>query len=85
MKKGRKIVEKYEETQEEFWVRKILWSDSVIEKEGKELSWNNFNKIMHISIPNFSKHKEFFREKIGKDMYDKIMPSKAKIEDKLNI
>lgn len=74
MKKGRKIVEKYEETQEEFWVRKILWAISVIEKEGKVLSWNNVHKVMHINISNFCKHKEFFGEKIGEDIIDAISP-----------
>lgn len=74
MKKCRMLIEKYEETQEEFWVRKILWAISIIEKEGKELSWNNVNKIMHISRPNFCKHKEFFREKIGDDIIDVISP-----------
>lgn len=74
MKKCRKIVEKYEETQEEFWARKILWAISAIEQEGKDVSWNHIYKAAHITAVNFRKHENFFREKVGDDIMNKISP-----------
>lgn len=75
MKKCRKVVEKYEETQEEFWVRKILWAISIIEEKRMALTWNHLNKVTHISKPNFHAHEEYFREKLGGKIVDQICPN----------
>ena len=75
MKKCRKVVEKYEETQEDFWVRKILWAISVIEEKKIALTWNHLNKVMHISKSNFHIHEEYFREKLGDEIFKHICPS----------
>ena len=74
MKKCRKIVEKYEETQEGFWARKIFWAISIIEKEGKALTWNHIHKKTHISASNFQAHDKYFREKLGDEVIDAISP-----------
>ena len=75
MKKCRKVVEKCEETQEEFWVRKILWAISIIEEKRMALTWNHLNKVTHISKPNFHAHEEYFREKLGGKIVDQICPN----------
>ena len=75
MKKCRKVVEKYEETQEDFWVRKILWAISVIEEKRIALTWNHLNKEIHISKSNFHIHEEYFREKLGDEIFKHICPS----------
>ena len=74
MKKCRKVIEKYEETQEDFWIRKILWAISLIKKEGKALTWNHIHKKIHISASNFQAHDKYFREKLGDEVIDAISP-----------
>ena len=66
--------EKYEETQEDFWIRKILWAISLIKKEGKALTWNHIHKKIHISASNFQAHDKYFREKLGDEVIDAISP-----------
>lgn len=53
MKRCREVIEKYEESQEEFWVRKIIWAISELEKKNKILSWNNIKKLLHMQTENY--------------------------------
>lgn len=74
MKKCSETVKKYEESQEEFWARKILWALSVIEERGGKLGWNSVKNLVHISNMNFYQHKDYFSNKIGKEVIDMISP-----------
>lgn len=59
MPECRKIVEKYEESQEEFWARKIIWAISELENNNKILSWNNIKKLLHMQKENYYSCRDF--------------------------
>lgn len=74
MRKCREIIKKYEESQEEFWLRKIIWALSVVEKKDLKLSWNTVRNLIHMSRNNFYKHKDYFSSRIGAEVIDIISP-----------
>lgn len=64
MEQCRKIVEKYTETQEEFWTRKIIWAINEIEKKNSVLCWNNIKKLLHIQKENYYSCRELLLKKV---------------------
>lgn len=58
----------------DFGREKIFWAISIIEKEGKALTWNHIHKKTHISASNFQAHDKYFREKLGDEVIDAISP-----------
>lgn len=80
MPECRKIVEKYEETQEEFWVRKIIWAISEIERKNKALCWNNIKKLLHMQTENYYVCRELLLKVLDATIVEACDPAeKAKI------
>ncbi len=50
-----KEIEKYTESQEEYWVREILWAVQDIEKKGEDLHWTNLRKRINLRREDFRK------------------------------
>ena len=80
MAECRKIVEKYEESQDEFWARKIIWAISVLEKESKTLNWNNIKRLVHIQKENYYSCRELLLRDVDVAIIEACDPvEKAKI------
>ena len=80
MPECRRIVEKYVESQEEFWVRKIVWAIFALEKESKTLNWNNIKRLVHIQKENYYSCRELLLRDIDAAIIEACDPAeKAKI------
>ena len=47
-------IEKYKETQEEYWAREILWAIEKLKREGKIVNWKNIRILTNIKKKDFS-------------------------------
>lgn len=80
MKRCRDVIGKYEESQEEFWARKIIWAISVLEKESKTLNWNNIKRLVHIQRENYYSCRELLLRDVDAAIIETCDPvEKAKI------
>ena len=46
-------IEKYKETQEEYWAREILWAIEKLKREGKAVNWKNIRMLTNIKKKDF--------------------------------
>ena len=46
-------IEKYKETQEEYWAREILWAIEKLKREGKIVNWKNIRILTNIKKKDF--------------------------------
>ena len=46
-------IEKYKETQEEYWAREILWAIEKLKREGKAVNWKNIRDLTNIRKKDF--------------------------------
>lgn len=46
-------IEKYKETQEEYWAREILWAIEKLKREGKAVNWKNIRMLTNIRKKDF--------------------------------
>lgn len=49
----RKEIERYQETQEEYWAREASWAVDRLQKEGKTVNWTNIRKLTNMRRRDF--------------------------------
>ena len=60
--KCRAEIQRYHESQDEYWCREIIWAANKVLGDSKELNWNNIRRIINIKRTDFERCKSLLND-----------------------